>query len=128
MTSTTTSFFIGVAGHDELFQGSGFGRAVFDARDGDDKVSARTNGLFDLVVYGGTGRDILEMGSGADTIWGDDPSQGVNGDPNFAPANFQRDAILGGGTTTRSSAKPATTSSTARTVTISSMAASATTS
>jgi serralysin len=97
MTVTTTTFVIGVSGRDELFQSNSFGRAIIDASDGDDKVSARTNGPFDLVVYGGVGRDILEMGSGADTIYGDDPSQGINGDPNFVPANFQRDAILGGG-------------------------------
>jgi hypothetical protein len=124
MTETATAagtFFIGIAGRLELFQFNIQNRAFVDAGDQDDKVSARDNGLFDLYVQGGTGRDILEMGPGADTIYGDNPGQGIDGDP--ANGNRDRDAILGGGNNDTIFGQAATTSSTPKTETTMSMAA-----
>jgi serralysin len=100
MTETTTiagTFFVGINGRAELFQFNIQNRAFIDAGDLDDKVSARDNGLFDLYVQGGTGRDILEFGPGADTIYGDNPGQGIDGEVVVNNPSRDRDAILGGG-------------------------------
>ena len=96
MSTTSTITYLG-GGNDEEFSFNVGARVIVIAGGGTDRVSARTNGISNLIVYGGALRDIIELGSGADVIYGDDPQGigGLAGDINNG--NFDRDWILGGG-------------------------------